>query len=198
MSTEGWYYNTESKFFSDIKFKWTNPESFDDVLKVVRTSVLLQDEPLGRGDNERKSLLVTIGHPYLEKDVTLKANYYRGNIDLLRTNLVLDYSDDKSHAIVFGAVLRDLYQEYGHTKYTFQLFAHHLASELDLQVNGSLAAKSSYYKTELNANYRRSFYPEKHSKFLALLDINRKEIDYIVSIISIFTISYPKVENVSV
>ncbi|XP_046812149.1 apolipophorins [Lucilia cuprina] len=181
LSTEGWYYNTESKFFSDIEFKWTNPESFDedDVLKVVRTAVLWQDEPLRRGDKERQSLLVTIGHPYLEKDVTLKANYHRNNVELLKTDLMIDYSDDKDHAIVMGAVLKDMYQEFGYTNYTFKFFAHHIASELDVQVNGTLAAKSSYYKTESYANYKRSFYPEKHGKFLALLDLNRKEIEYI-------------------
>lgn len=166
-----------------MEFKWTNSESFDDDLKVVRTAISWQDEPLGRGDKDHQSLLITVGHPYLEKDVTLKANYYRGNVDLLKTNLVIDYSDDKDHAIVMGALLTDLYQEVGHTNYTFKFFAHHLASELDVQVNGSLAAKSSYYKTESYANYKRSFYPEKHGKFLALLDLNKKEIEYIVSIL---------------
>lgn len=143
--------------------------------------MLWQDEPLKRGDIDHQSLLLTVGHPYLRKDVTLKGNYYRGNVDLLRTDLVIDYSDDRDHTIALGAVLRDLYQEYGYTNYTLKFYANHLASELDIQLNGSLAAKPSYYKIESDANYKRSFYPEKHGKFLILLDANRKEFEYIVS-----------------
>ncbi|XP_030377336.1 uncharacterized protein LOC115626195 [Scaptodrosophila lebanonensis] len=177
LSTTGWYYNTDKRFNSDLAFKWTGSTENENQ-KSIRTSLLWQAEPLHKADRDHQTFVLTVGHPYLEKDIKCRASYYRGLVDLLKTQLTIDYSDNPEQLVVLGVHLKDLYQQLGHTNYTFQFYAHHQASELDAQLNGTLAARSSYYKTESTAHYKRDYYPTKYGKFLALLDLNKRELEY--------------------
>ncbi|XP_034475095.1 uncharacterized protein LOC117782196 [Drosophila innubila] len=176
MSTSGWYYVTDKHFNADLALKWAGTGRHDESRK-IRSSLQWNSEPLEKGDRDHQTFALTVAHPYLEKDIICKADYYRGIKDLLRTHLTIDYSDSPEQLIVLGAQLKDLYHELGHTNYTFKFYGYHPASELDVELNGTLAARPSYYKTESTAHYKRDYSP-RYGKFLALLDLNKKEVEY--------------------
>ncbi|KAH8412988.1 hypothetical protein KR009_007324, partial [Drosophila setifemur] len=177
LSSSGQYFMTENHFNSDLSFQWVGG-NYNLQPKTIHSNLQWTAMPLRRGDREHRTFALTVAHPLLEKDINCKASYYRGLEDLLRTNLIINYSDNADQLIELGAHLRDRYLELGHTNYTFKVYGRHPASELDVQMNGTLAARNSYYKTETTAHYKRDIFPERNGKFLALLDLNKRELDY--------------------
>ncbi|EDW76449.2 uncharacterized protein Dwil_GK14654 [Drosophila willistoni] len=177
LSTSGAYYVTDNHFNSDLAFKWAGEDYYEQP-KAIRSKLQWTAEPLARGDRDHQTFALTVSHPYLEKDIDCKATYYRGLVDLLRTHLTINYSNEPDQLIVLGAQLKDLYHQLGHTNYTFKFYGQHEASQLDVQLNGTLAARPSYYKTESTAHYKRDIFPARYGKFLALLDMNKKELEY--------------------
>ncbi|XP_017854431.2 uncharacterized protein LOC108607859 [Drosophila busckii] len=176
LSTTGWYYLTDNHFNADLALKWAGTGRYDESRK-IRGKFHWTALPLRKGDRDHQSFYLAIAHPYLEKDIQCKATYYRGLQDLLRAHMTIDYSEQPEHLIELGAQLRDLYQQLGHTNYTFKLYGVHPASELDVQLNGTLAARPSFYKTETTAHYKRDYSP-RFGKFLAMLDLNKRELEY--------------------
>ncbi|XP_043065229.1 LOW QUALITY PROTEIN: uncharacterized protein LOC108101203 [Drosophila ficusphila] len=176
LSTSGQYFMTDTHFNSDLSFEWKG--NYDLQPKVIHSNLQWTAEPLRRGDREHRTISLTVAHPLLEKDISCKATYYRGLQDLLRSHLTIEYTDNPEQLIELGAYLRDRFSELGHTNYTFQLYGRHPASELDVQLNGTLAARNSYYKTESTAHYKRDLFPARYGKFLALLDVNKREVEY--------------------
>ncbi|XP_039479409.1 uncharacterized protein LOC120443997 [Drosophila santomea] len=177
LSSSGQYYMTETHFNSDLSFQWLGG-NYDQQPKTIHSNLQWRAEPLQRGDREHRTIALTVAHPLLEKDINCRATYYRGLRDLLRTHLTIDYSEYPDQLIELGAQLTDRYSELGHTNYTFQVYGKHVASELDVQLNGTLAARNSYYKTESTAHYKRDIFPARYGKFLALLDVNKREVEY--------------------
>ncbi|XP_016937028.3 uncharacterized protein Apoltp [Drosophila suzukii] len=177
LSSSGQYYLTDTHFNSDLSFQWLGG-NYAEQPKEIRSNLQWNAEPLRRGDREHRSIALTVAHPLLEKDINCKATYYRGLRDLLKTHLTIDYSEYPDQLIELGAQLTDRYSELGHTNYTFQVYGKHRASELDVQLNGTLAARNSYYKTESTAHYKRDIFPARYGKFLALLDVNKREVEY--------------------
>ncbi|XP_032572582.1 uncharacterized protein LOC6611837 [Drosophila sechellia] len=177
LSSSGQYYMTDTNFNSDLSFQWLGG-NYDQQPKTIHSNLQWKAEPLHRGDREHRSIALTVAHPLLEKDINCKATYYRGLRDLLRTHLTIDYSESPDQLIELGAQLTDRYSELGHTNYTFHVYGKHIASELDVQLNGTLAARNSYYKTESTAHYKRDIFPARYGKFLALLDVNKRELEY--------------------
>lgn len=189
---------TEQRFDSDISFKWTT-DADPNEKKIIRTGLLWQIEPLRYGDRDNQTVIFTVAHPYLEKEVICKGTFYRGQRDLLKADLLIDYSRNPDNLIEAGAILRDLYPELGHTNYTFKFFANHKASALEVQLDGTAAGQPSYYKTESHAFYKRDYFPEKRGMFLAKLDMNKREVEYVrnspyraVRFWAIPTIQHPK------
>ncbi|XP_064556915.1 uncharacterized protein Apoltp [Drosophila montana] len=176
LSTSGWYYLTDKNFNADLALKWAGTGRYEES-RNIRSSFHWKAEPLRKGDRDHQTFGWTVAHPYLEKDIDCRAIYYRGLQDLLRAHLTINYSDSPAQLITLGAQLRDLYHELGHTNYTFKLYGYHPASELDVELNGTLAARPSYYKTESTAHYKRDYSP-MYGKFLALLDLNKREVEY--------------------
>jgi len=168
---------TDTNFNSDLSFQWLGG-NYDQQPKIIHSNLQWKAEPLHRGDREHRTIALTVAHPLLEKDINCKATYYRGLRDLLRTHLTIDYSEYPDQLIELGAQLTDRYSELGHTNYTFHVYGKHIASELDVQLNGTLAAMNSYYKTESTAHYKRDIFPARYGKFLALLDVNKRELEY--------------------
>lgn len=183
LGAEGSYSVTDDHIVSNAVFKWNT--YLDDDMKSVRTGLDWKKQPLTEGvDLDHQTVVFTIGHPYLEKDVSIKGKYYRGVVELLNTNLVIDYANDETHAIKMGALIKDLQKELGHANYTVKVYANHEASDIDLQFNGSMAAKPSEYKTEASASYKKQYFTEKSGQLLALLNLDEKEFEYIVSILA--------------
>ncbi|XP_051858776.1 uncharacterized protein LOC117563530 [Drosophila albomicans] len=176
LTTSGWYYLTDNNFNADLAFKWAGTNSKDGSRNIA-SNFRWALEPLQAGDRDHQTFGLRVTHPYLEKDINCKAVYYRGTKELLRTHLTIDYSDSPEQLITLGTQLKDLYSELGHTNYTFKFYGYHPASELDIELNGTLAARPSYYKTESTAHYKRDYSP-RYGKFLALLDLNKRELEY--------------------
>ncbi|EDW03099.1 uncharacterized protein LOC6561417 [Drosophila grimshawi] len=176
LSTSGWYYLTDNNFNADLALNWVGTGRYEESRK-IRSNFRWTAEPLHKTDRDHQTFGWTVAHPYLEKDINCKAIYYRGLQDLLKAHLTIDYSDSPEQLIVLGAQLRDLHHELGHTNYTFKFYGYHPASELDVELNGTLAARPSYYKTESTAHYKRDYVP-MYGKFLALLDLNKREVEY--------------------
>ncbi|XP_017025668.1 uncharacterized protein Apoltp [Drosophila kikkawai] len=177
LSSSGQYSLTDNHFNSDLSFQWAGGD-YDRQPKTIHSNLQWTAEPLHRGDREHRTFALTVAHPLLEKDINCKATYYRGLEDLLKTQLTIEYSDNPDQLIELGAQLKDRFSELGHTNYTFQFYGKHLASELDVQLNGTLAARNSYYKTESTAHYKREMFPARYGKFLALLDVTKRELEY--------------------
>lgn len=183
LSAEGSYTINDENLQSNSIFKWNN--YLDDDMKAVKTNLAWQKLPLVEGqDMDHQTFVFTVNHPSLDKDITFKGKYYRGKVELLNTNLVIDYAHDESHAIKMGAVIKDLEQQLGYTNYTLQLYANHEASDIDLQFNSSAAAKPAQYKTEASASYKKQYFTEKSGQLLALLNLEDKEFEYLVSILA--------------
>ncbi|XP_055847743.1 uncharacterized protein LOC129913211 [Episyrphus balteatus] len=176
LSAEGWYYVTSDRFDSDLSLKWTIDQSEEK--KTLRTGLLWQSEKLQQGDKDNQSIVFTIGHPYLEKDVQFKGSFYRGLEDLVKANLIVEYSDDPDHLLTLEALLKDLGTRNSITNYTLDVVVLHPASTLNVNVHGIAMAKSSYYKADTNAFYQRGYFPIKKGRFLAKLDLNNKEFEY--------------------
>ncbi|KAH8289923.1 hypothetical protein KR018_003642 [Drosophila ironensis] len=177
LSTSGQYFLTDTHFNSDLSFQWLGGD-YEQQPKTIHSNLQWTAEPLRRGDREHRTFGLTVAHPLLEKDIECKATYYRGLEDLLRTHLTINYSENPEQLIELGAHLRDRFAQLGHTNYTFEVYGKHQASELDVQLNGTLAARNSYYKTESTAHYKRDVFPARFGKFLALLDVNKRELEY--------------------
>nr|XP_013118557.1 unnamed protein product [Stomoxys calcitrans] len=178
LSTEGSYSFTDDQLQYNAVLKWNT--YLDDDMKAVRTGLVWKKQPLTEGvDLDHQTFVFTIGHPSLDKDVTFKGKYYRGKVDLLNTDLVIDYANDESHAIKLGALVQDLESQLGHTNYTVHVYGNHQASDIDLQFNGSMAARPDHYKTEASAAYKKQYFTEKAGQLLALLNLEDKEFEYI-------------------
>ncbi|TDG46759.1 hypothetical protein AWZ03_006806 [Drosophila navojoa] len=176
LSSSGWYYLTDKQFNADLRFKWAGTGPHEESRK-IRSNFQWRAEPLRKGERDHQTFIWTVAHPYLEKDILCRATYYRGLQDLLKTQLTIDYSKKPEQLITLGAHLRDLYNEKGFTNYTLKIYGYHPASELDVEMNGTLVARPSYYKTESTAHYKRDYSP-LYGKFLAMLDLNKRELEY--------------------
>lgn len=199
ISANGSYSLTEESFDSDVEFKWAQKDTVtieteydydygtlaSDVgeeantdKKYINLGLSWRTEPLDVGDKDKQSLLFTLRHPSFEKDVTLKGTFYRGNVDLLRLGLVVDYSDDETHLANFSAAVRDLSTILGYRNYTIEILANHEASELDLIGFASLGSQYSHYETTSFGSYKRGYLPLQDGAFLAYLDLRQKDIKY--------------------
>lgn len=182
LSADGYYSMTHEKFDSDISFGWTiTKEEIEK--KFLRAAMVWKNEPCELNEKDNQSILITVSHPLLQKDATLRASFSRGVVDFIRTNITIDYSNDPRHLVIFNAKVSDLSPIVGHTNYTLDVFASHEASDIEVNIQGNSAARTSFYKTLLNSYYKRGYFPQKEGLFLAKIDLNNKEVEYEVSFI---------------
>lgn len=200
LSTEGWYAITENTFDSDLSFKWTedpkpasggpnddyNYDSNDDDgsqhPREVRAVLNWRNEPLQGIDKVNQSVSLIIRHPSFEKDVTLKARYYRSLVDLLRAKFEADYCDDPDHFVNFEALAQDLTSEVGYRNYSVKVVGLHIASEVILNANGSVGARPGLYEAQSLGEYKRGYLPLQDGSLVAALNLRTKEIRYLVSL----------------
>lgn len=207
LSANGTYTMTEHIFDSKLEFQWeqkdesTTPDyeydyglgaasSADDgdeepapkkPKHLIKAGFLWRNEPLAEGDKDNQTILFTLGHPSFEKDVMFRGNLYRSEIELVKVNLMVDYSEDARHLAKFNASLKDLTTLMGFKNYTAQVFAKHEASELLLNGFGTVGAKRGHYETSSFGGYQRGYITLQDGVFLAFLDLKTKEIKYYVS-----------------
>lgn len=201
LSTEGWYAITENTFDSDLSFKWTedpkpvsegssddyNYDSNDEVgsqhPREVRAVLNWRNEPLHGIDKANQSASLIIRHPSFEKDVTLKAQYYRSLVDLLRAKFEADYCDDPDHFVNFEALAQDLSNEVGYRNYSVKVVGLHIASEVILNANGSVGARPGLYEAKSLGEYKRGYLPLQEGSLVAALNLRTKELRYFVRFI---------------
>lgn len=181
LSANGYYSMTHEEFASNLSLGWTRNSDPDERKKYVKAGMVWSNEPLQANEKDNQRILLTVSHPLLQKDATLRASFSRGTVDFIRTNITIDYSNDPRHLVLFNAKVSDLSPIVGHTNYTLDVYALHEASELEVNIRGNSVAKTSFYKALLNSYYKRGFFPQKEGMFLAKIDLNNKEVEYEVS-----------------
>lgn len=179
LTVDGYYVTSADVFTSNMTFSWS--AALNNNTKVVRTSLLWRIEPLSQNDRDNQTIIFSLGHELLEKDLLIKGNLYRGIKDIIKANVHIDYSYDPQNLIEVNALLTDLSSRNDYTKYAVKFLAYHKASQINAQYNGSANHSPLLFKIESNSLYQRDYFQEKVGAFLILLDLNQKEVAYTVS-----------------
>lgn len=209
LTTDGWYSVTNHTFDSDLTFKWTDnldaetqqteattteaddygwsyasPEETDSATKprIMRAALHWRKEPFETIDSINQNIELSILHPSFQKDVTFKAKYFRDSVELFRAHVEVDYCDEPEHLLTIDAVAKDLTAQMGYRNYSFNLIGEHAASELDLNVQGSIGLRPYLYEIENQAHYKRSYLPIQEGSMVGMVDVRSKEIHYWVII----------------
>lgn len=211
LTTVGWYSVTDNTFDTDLTFKWTNnleaakseivattteadeydwgieseEKSQSSTPRIMRAALRWRSEPLDGIDSVNQSIELSILHPSFQKDVKIKGKYFRDPIELFSANLEVDYCDDPDHLLRLDAVAKDLTYQMGYRNYSYSLFGVHAASELDLNVQGSVGVRPGLYEVENQAHYKRSYLPMQEGSLIGMLNMMSKEILYWVRTSSI-------------
>uniref|UniRef100_W8B060 Vitellogenin n=1 Tax=Ceratitis capitata TaxID=7213 RepID=W8B060_CERCA len=176
LTVDGYYVTSADVFTSNMTFSWS--AALNNNTKVVRTSLLWRIEPLSQNDRDNQTIIFSLGHELLEKDLLIKGNLYRGIKDIIKANVHIDYSYDPQNLIEVNALLTDLSSRNDYTKYAVKFVAYHKASQINAQYNGSANHSPLLFKIESNSLYQRDYFQEKVGAFLILLDLNQKEVAY--------------------
>lgn len=202
LSASGWYSITPSVFDSDVSFSWTKDDKpaveetndyEDDLygsdgeetpteekegkqLSNVRFGLKWQNEPLSTFDRFNQSLLFTLKHPTFSKDVTFDVNLYRGYQDLLKGNLIMDYTTDLAHLLTLTGTVRDQSSTVGYRNYSIDVLGLHDATALNLFGVGSIGSRPGIYQTDSYGRYKRSYLTLQEGVLKGGLIIPKKEI----------------------
>ncbi|XP_067622386.1 uncharacterized protein Apoltp [Eurosta solidaginis] len=175
-SVDGFYFTTLNEFNLNMSFGLSGAVDRDK--NSLQTCLLWRTESLGQTDVDNQTFIFTLGHHLLEKDITLKGSYYRGIRELIKVNVLLEYSKNLDHLVAISTSLTDEREEFDLAKYAIHFLAYHRVSELDVQFNGSVRVQSSYFKMETKSLYKNDYFPGKDGVLLVLFDFNDKEIEY--------------------
>lgn len=198
LSANGWYSVTENTFDSDLAFKWTKDQKdLDDESEIdnyydygggvaeeedneraVKAALKWRNEPLNAMDKINQSILLTITHPSFLKDITFNGNYYRNNVDLFKTKLIVDYCDEPEHLLHVECGIRDQTSILGHRNYSISVFASHPISDLDLDATGSISSRPGVYATSNFGHYKRGYLPLQEGLLNGRINLHDKEIYY--------------------
>lgn len=191
LSAEANYQMNADKLAMALLLKWNYESSNEDELELdhkqtgqhyLSTKLLWKNEPFYSSlDNDHQSLLVSISHPYLEKDIVLRATYYRSLVELLRMHVNLDYSHNPEHLIVLRMHLKDMYRQLTYNDYSMDFLFTHNASEVMANFMAQALANGQIYKMNMSSHYRRQYFPQKLSKLLIYYDKIQREMDISVS-----------------
>lgn len=211
LTTVGWYSVTNNTFDSDLTFQWTDtlqtgdseseattteasdynwgdePEEESETSnkpRFMRAALRWRNEPLESIDSINQSIELSILHPSFEKDVTFRGRYFRDPIELFRAHVEVDYCNEPDHLLALDAVAKDLTSQVGYRNYSFNLFGVHVASELDLNAEGSVGVRPGLYEIQNLARYKRSYLPEQEGSLIGMVDLRSKEIHYWVRTIN--------------
>uniref|UniRef100_W4VR36 Putative lipoprotein n=1 Tax=Corethrella appendiculata TaxID=1370023 RepID=W4VR36_9DIPT len=186
ISTEGHYTSTIDSFDSDISFKYTGNKTdgyfgendYEIQTKHIKGAFKWQQLNNDENNEHNQSISFSIGHPSFEKDITFKGYYYKDLINLLKTNLIIDYCNSDEHIFTLTGDLRDLTSIVGYKNYSYGIIGTHEASEFDLESIGSIGIMKGFYKILSNAHYKRGYLPLQEGETLAFVDFNNYEIKY--------------------
>lgn len=191
LSAEANYQMNDDELAMAFLLKW-NYEANEDELEDIKsnakhylsTKLVWKNEPfLSKWDNDHQSVLVTISHPYLEKDIVLHASYYRSLVELLRIRLRVDYSHNPEHLIILATEIKDMYRQLGYNDYSTEFLFFHNASEVMAEFMAQALANGQLYKISMDSQYTRQYFPKKHTNLLAYYEKTKREVELSVSVI---------------
>ncbi|GAB0088507.1 uncharacterized protein DMENIID0001_029540 [Sergentomyia squamirostris] len=176
LGASGWYGVTDDTLDSDVSLKWSNQEDSDP--KLMKVGLQWRNHPLNKREKDNQTCVISIGHPSFNEDVTLKGQWYRSEMNLVKTHAVVNYCDDPEHELRLGFEVNDLTEAVGYKNYSYLIYSWHEISELDFHVAGSLGLQPGYYSTVNNGRYKRGYLPLAEGVFHGKIDIKNKELNY--------------------
>lgn len=112
----------------------------------------------------------------------MKGLLYRSTLEVLKTEIEFEYSEEEDQLAKFTTVLRNLTSEVGYKNYTFQITGVHEPTEFNLLVDGSVCAKPNIYKFETKGTYKRSYLDNQEIDTFGFIDSENKKIKFFVSL----------------
>ena len=106
----------------------------------------------------------------------------------MKTEIEFEYADDEDQLAKFTTVIRNLTNEVGYKNYTFQITGVHVATELNLLVDGSVCTKPNIYKFETKGTYKRSYLDIQDLETFGFIDSENKKVKFFVSLRTIFLV----------
>lgn len=111
---------------------------------------------------------------------------YRSTVEILKTEIEFEYAEDEDQLAKFTTVLRNLTNEVGYKNYTFQVTGVHVATELNLLIDGTVSAKPNIYKFETKGTYKRSYLDNQDLETFGFFDSENKKVKFFVCLRIIF------------
>ncbi|XP_058818906.1 uncharacterized protein LOC131681859 [Topomyia yanbarensis] len=177
LSAEGWYAVTDNTFDSDITLQYSpNKTNDEDIVepRTVKGAVKWVDN--SNNDSTKQTVLVLLGHPTFEHDITLKGVYYSDDRDLLKGNLDIEYTKANNHHVSIGFNAQDRTSVVGYRNYSYTLLGLHEASELDLASRGSVGLRLGLYELDSNSHYKRGYLSRMEGYVVGKVDVKQKEL----------------------
>lgn len=190
----GSYVLTTDSFDTDVQVSWHKSEAVDEFAneddeeitpmepKQIHCRVQWKNHELVGDEVDHQTVLLGLKHPSFEKDVILKGLLYRSTVEILKAEIDFEYAEDEDQLAKFTTVIRNLTNEVGHKNFTFQVTGLHVATELNLLVDGSVCAKPNIYKFETKGTYKRSYLDNQDLETFGFIDSENKKIKFFVSL----------------
>ncbi|KAG5880871.1 hypothetical protein JTB14_004019 [Gonioctena quinquepunctata] len=128
-----------------------------------------------RALHHREQLLFQIKHPSFQRDVTFYSEYGY-NKSTIDGQLVVDYSLNQNQKLTLGGKVNDNSDSLTYN-YTYNVWAEHNATNLNLKSRGDFYWNPSAFGTEHITNYQRSYLPLSTSESLARVSMDNNEIE---------------------
>lgn len=149
----------------------------------------LMPEVNGR-DHQRFQL--NLIHPTFDKDITLVGSFYRDGFNVTKVEIDYEYTEDEDHHAKFITEIRNMTDQVGFKNYTIFLYGSHPASDLILNLDGSVGLKPTNYKIDMMGHYKRGYLPDMELEMLSFVDTKAKEIKIYVRICFLVSLFFNK------
>lgn len=191
VSVSGIYMLRDDSFDTELTVQWlkTEPKNDDEdtaegaeiMPKAIQGKFQWRDFEGLHSNKDNQSISFGLTHPSFDKDVTLYASYYRDKFKTAIIQIDYDYKEDEDHHASFKSEINNLSENVGYKNYSISIAAQHMASELNLNFDGSLGLKPNFYKIDAIGNYKRGYLPEMELELTGFIDSVSKEIKFYVS-----------------
>ncbi|XP_053697453.1 uncharacterized protein LOC128744450 [Sabethes cyaneus] len=177
LTAEGWYAVTDNSFDSDVSLQYTPNKTNDKDIadsRILRGVVRWIDDSAGAFS--KQTVLILLGHPTFEQDITMKGVYYSDDRNLLKTNVDIEYTQAANQHISFAFDAKDLTSLVGYRNYSYTLSGLHEASDLDLNSQGSVGLRLGLYELDSRSYYKRGYLSRIDGYVIGKVDVKQKEL----------------------
>ena len=148
----------------------------------MRAGLQWRNNPVAGTDIDNQTMTIVLKHPSFERDICFKGGVFRGVVELIRTEISLQYTDNPDHLVKFDSVIKNLTSEVGYKNMSFSITGSHEASSLELALDGSFGIQPRLYQILSNGQYKRSYLPMQTLDMVSYLDFANKKVKMFVSI----------------